>query len=125
VVLEEELRHTIRFIQELAAGIRVIVPHLGALNGGYGSIAKAGLWGLPNVYADTALASKYDIMDYIENFGHERLLFGSDFPFGDPVAELHTVERLPISVTMKEAILGLNVERLLSDSNRDPSSLSP
>jgi predicted TIM-barrel fold metal-dependent hydrolase len=125
VVLEEELHHTIRFIQELAAGIRVIVPHLGALNGGYGSIAKAGLWGLPNVYADTALASKYDIMDYIENFGHERLLFGSDFPFGNPVAELHTVERLPISVTMKEAILGLNVKRLLSDSNRNPSSLSP
>jgi predicted TIM-barrel fold metal-dependent hydrolase len=64
-------------------------------------------------------------MDYIETFGHERLLFGSDFPFGDPVAELQTVERLPISVTMKEAILGLNVKRLLSDSNRDPSFLSP
>jgi hypothetical protein len=125
VVLEEELHHTIRFIQELAPGIRVIVPHLGALNGGYRSIAKAGLWKLPNVYADTALASSYDIMDYIENFGHERLLFGSDFPFGDPVAELHTVVRLPISTEMKEAILGLNVKRLLSDSNRDPSSLSP
>jgi hypothetical protein len=119
VVLEEELHNTVRFIQEMAVGIRVIIPHLGALNGGYHSILKVGLWELTNVYADTALASSHDMMDYINNFGHERLLFGSDFPFGDPVGELHTVERLSISTKMKEAILGLNLKRLLRESNRD------
>jgi predicted TIM-barrel fold metal-dependent hydrolase len=118
IVFEEELHNTVRFVQEMAAGIRVIIPHLGALNGGYRSLFQAGLWERPNVYADTALASSYDMMDYIENFGCERLLFGSDFPFGDPVGELQTVERLSVSTEMKEAIMGLNVKRLLSDSNR-------
>jgi len=125
VVLEEELQNTVRFIRKLALGIRVIIPHLGALNGGYQRIAKLGLWELTNVYADTALASSYEIMDYIETYGHERLLFGSDFPFGDPVEEGLKVQRLLISAEKKEDILGVNLKRLLSESNRDQSHLSP
>ena len=43
VVLEEEFGQTVRFIRELAHGITVIIPHLGMLNGGFRSIAEAGL----------------------------------------------------------------------------------
>jgi hypothetical protein len=35
VVLEEEFENTIRFINELAIGVNVIIPHLDLLNGGY------------------------------------------------------------------------------------------
>ena len=54
IVLEEEFGNTVQFITSLAKGARVIIPHLGLLNGGYDIIKQEGLWELPNVYADTA-----------------------------------------------------------------------
>lgn len=39
VVLEEENKNTIRFIKEIAVGVRVIIPHLGLLNGGSQGLA--------------------------------------------------------------------------------------
>ncbi|RLB76150.1 MAG: hypothetical protein DRH24_18400 [Deltaproteobacteria bacterium] len=38
VVLEEELDNTIRFIEQIAKDVTVIIPHMGMLNGGYGAI---------------------------------------------------------------------------------------
>ena len=114
ILLEEELTNTLRFIRELAVGIRVIIPHLGGLNGGYGAILRHGLWEEPNVWADTALASTYEIKDYIKRYGHDRLMFGSDFPFGDPRAELFKIKGLQMSPEEQEAILGGNLKRLLS-----------
>lgn len=118
VVLEEEFQNTVRFINQIAVGVKVIIPHLGMLNGGYGSIAGDGLWEKPNVYADTALASSHEIRDYVRNYGHERLLYGSDFPFGHPVSELVKIRRLKFPQEIEDAILGGNLMRLLQDSNR-------
>ena len=118
VVLEEELKNTIRFINEIAVGVRVIIPHLGFLNGGYHAILQHALWERPNVYTDTSLASPDEITDYIEKYGYERIMFGSDFPFGDPKEELLKIQRLQISAEKKCALLGLNVKHLLTDSNR-------
>jgi predicted TIM-barrel fold metal-dependent hydrolase len=118
VVLEEELNNTIRFINEIAVGVRVIIPHLGFLNGGYHAISQHKLWEQPNVYTDTSLASPYEVTDYIEKYGYERIMFGSDFPFGNPIEELLKIQRLQISAEKKRAILGLNVKHLLTDSNR-------
>ncbi len=117
VVLEEELNHTIVFIRNLAPGVRVIIPHLGGLNGGYEAIKSAGLWQMQNVYGDTALAAPYEISDYIINFGHDRLLFGSDFPFGDPKSELEKVMALNLEPAVVTAVTQTNITRLLSDSN--------
>jgi hypothetical protein len=117
VVLEEEFENTIRFINELAVGAKIIIPHLGLLNGGYHAFVEHGVWDKPNIYADTALASTHEIKDYIENFGHDRILFGSDFPFGDPNEELTKIMDLSISVEKKEMILGHNLKHLLADSN--------
>ena len=66
---------------------------------------------------DSALASRHDIKDYIDNFGYDRILFGSDFPFGDPKEELSKILNLPIPQKKKEMILGLNLKCLLADSN--------
>jgi len=105
------------FIEKLASGVRVIIPHLGGLNGGYDAIKDAGLWDNPDVYADTALASSFEILDYIENFGHERIMFGSDFPFGDPESEMNKILNLKINDIIKKAVLSENITRLLSNSN--------
>lgn len=112
VVLEEELHHTVRFIRELAEGITVIIPHLGMLNGGFRSIAAAGLWALENVWADTALADRDEIGEYIRCYGYRRLMFGSDFPFGDPRSELQTVRGLQLDPEVEAAVLGGNFMRL-------------
>jgi predicted TIM-barrel fold metal-dependent hydrolase len=112
VVLEEEFDHTVRFIRELARGITVIIPHLGMLNGGFRSIAEAGLWAQENVWADTALADRTEIRDYIRAYGHGRLMFGSDFPFGDPASELQKVRSLKLEPAIEAAVLGGNFIRL-------------
>jgi hypothetical protein len=112
VVLEEELDNTVRFVRELAHGVTVIIPHLGLLNGGFRSIAEAGLWERENVWADTALASRDEIREYLRRYGHRRLLFGSDFPFGSPSAELHKVRSLGVVPEVEAAILSDNFIRL-------------
>jgi hypothetical protein len=112
VVLEEEFDNTLRFVRELAEGITVIIPHLGMLNGGFRAIAEAGLWEHGNVWADTALASGDEICEYLGRYGHRRLLFGSDFPFGSPPAELKKVRRLALGREVEAAVLGGNFMQL-------------
>ena len=120
VVLEEELKNTILFIERLAPGVKVIIPHLGGLNGGYEAIKDHGLWNNPDVYTDTALASPFEISDYIKTCGHKRIMFGSDFPFGDPESELTKIYRLNITDNIKKAVLSDNITNLLSGSNLCP-----
>lgn len=116
VVLEEELDNTIRFIRDLAPGVRVVIPHLGGLNGGYQAIKQAGLFALPNVYTDTALADSREIMDYCHAFGRERIFFGSDFPFGHPVQELQKILDLPLDQETKHRLIIVNAQRMLSQN---------
>ncbi len=117
VVLEEEFDNTVRFIEQIAKDVTVIIPHMGMLNGGYRAIKRHGLWERPNVYADTALASVSEITDYIDEYGIDRIIFGSDFPFGDPKQELLKIMHLQIPQEQKEIICGLNIQRLLEESN--------
>jgi uncharacterized protein len=63
-----------RFITELTAGVTVIIPHLGMLNGGFRAIVESGLWERQNVWADTALASPHEIREYLRRYGHRRLI---------------------------------------------------
>ena len=112
VVLEEEFGHTLRFICDLGQGIQVIIPHLGGLNGGFETIAKAGLWARENVWADTARAFCSEITAYIQRYGHQRLMFGSDFPFGDPAWELRKLRSLGLDADVEAAVTGGNFLRL-------------
>jgi uncharacterized protein len=119
VVLEEELENTVRFVRELAQGITVIVPHLGMLNGGFSAIGRAGLWELETVWADTALASPSEVREYIRSYGPQRLMFGSDFPFGDPYTELEKIRHLKLEPAVEMAVLGRNFLDLQARINRD------
>jgi hypothetical protein len=109
VVLEESFINTLRFAEELASEAVIIIPHLGALNGSYQALDKAGIWQRPNIFADSALASPAEILHFLENYGPERLLFGSDFPFGAPGRELGKLEALGLSSADLERVLGGNL----------------
>jgi uncharacterized protein len=53
-----------------------------------------------------------EIKDFIRRFGTGRLLFGSDYPFGTPAAELDKILGLNLPEAQTRAILGDNFRRL-------------
>jgi len=117
IVYEEELENTLTFVNHIAKGIRVIIPHLGGLNGSYHALKRHGIWENPMVYTDTALAGTSEIQDYIREYGTRRILFGSDFPFGNPKRELDKIRDLALETDRENAVLAGNLKQLLLDSN--------
>jgi predicted TIM-barrel fold metal-dependent hydrolase len=110
VIFEEELAFTEKFA-EMACDLRLIIPHLGML-GGNPLDFLARFKANPSVYFDTALASKDTILKFVETIGPERVLFGSDVPFGNMQNELGKILNLPISFRDKELMLSKNLIRL-------------
>jgi predicted TIM-barrel fold metal-dependent hydrolase len=53
---------------------------------------------------------------FLELYGPERLLFGSDFPFGDPSGELEKVRSLGLSAADLELVLSGNILRLIGEA---------
>jgi uncharacterized protein len=121
ILLEETLNNTLFFLEKLVPeGVPVIIPHLGGLNGGYLALHQAGVWGLPQVYADTALASSREIEGYLGRYGHSRLMFGSDYPFSNPAYELEKVRRLNLPREQAQAVLGDTFSRLCRVTALEP-----
>lgn len=50
----------------------------------------------------------------IKAFGADRVVFGTDSPWGDPALDIHFIESLDLSRTEKEQIFHINAEKLLS-----------
>ena len=113
IVLEESYRNTLYFIKRIAGRTPIIIPHLGGLNGGFRSLYDAGIWDGETVYADTALASTGEMETLLKRYGSEKLLFGSDFPFGIPASELAKVQRLGLKDRDYENVVYGNVLRLI------------
>ncbi len=118
IVLEEELHNTLIFIRERAPNVNIIIPHCGALNGGYENLARNAVWLRRNVYTDTALATNVVIKDYVKENEADRIMFGSDFPFGDPREELESILRINFGYGsnnefVREKITKLNILKLL------------
>lgn len=120
ILLEETFANTLFFIEKLLPpDVPLIIPHLGGLNGGYQALVRAGVWALPQVYADTALASPGEIEDYLSRYGSARLCFGSDYPFGDPGTQLARLRRLGLPAEVERGLLGDNFRRLLAGQRRE------
>ena len=96
----------------MAPDLPVIIPHLGALNGGYRALDTAGVWGREHIWADTAIAGMAEIKDYLRRYGSAQLLFGSDYPFSRPATELAKIMSLNLPEAEARAILGDNFRRL-------------
>lgn len=112
VIIEEEFHHTLELVKRIKMRTAVIIPHFGGLNGGYCRLKEAGLFENPKVFVDTALASPVDIKDFASDYGVERILFGSDFPFGEPFYERSKVERI-FSAKERKKVLAQNILDLL------------
>jgi hypothetical protein len=118
VVLEEEFGNTLQFVDCIGGRTVTIIPHMGGLNGGYARLRDAGVFEHTNIWADTALASRGEIKDYADRYGPERLLFGSDYPFGTPYHEKKKLTEL-FSGSDLDAILAGNLLRLLGKTAED------
>jgi predicted TIM-barrel fold metal-dependent hydrolase len=110
IVFEEELDFTESFVARTHR-LKVIIPHLGLLGGDPMDFLSA-FKGRRNVYFDTALADKNTIFEFVKGIGAERILFGSDIPFGTMRSELHKVLALDISEEERSLILSGNLKRL-------------
>ena len=110
IVIEEEFTFTQAFVKKTKS-LKAIFPHLGGLGGIPMDFLDA-FKGRENVFFDTALAGSDTIMKFIDKIGHERILFGSDIPFGTMKWELEKVLSLPIGDDKKEWILSKNLKRL-------------
>jgi hypothetical protein len=118
VVLEEELENTLYFIRDLAQGVPVIIPHIGELNGGFRALDQADVWNLPHVFADCScdgVGSRL-IQIFLNRYGPEKLIFGSDYPFGTPRSRLDAIERLGLPDADLRLILYDNMKRLLRNT---------
>ncbi|MBQ9197608.1 MAG: amidohydrolase family protein [Clostridia bacterium] len=62
---------------------------------------------------ELALLSEERFMRIIRAFGAERVLFGTDSPWGDQAAELRRFLALPLTEDEKRRILGANARKLL------------
>ncbi len=122
VVLEESYANTLRFIERLAPTAVIIIPHLGGLNGSYQALDRAGIWQKENVFADTALASTAEIRHFLDHYGADKLLFGSDFPFGEPGRELEKIRRLNLPPSDFAKITAANILGLL-EAVRPPAKI--
>lgn len=117
IVFEESFKNTCYFINRVNGRTPVIIPHMGGLNGGFSALFKAGLWENDTVYADTALASRREMEIFLEKYGSEKLIFGSDFPFSTPESELDKVIRLKLSDGDFDNVVSKNILRLLKYEN--------
>lgn len=112
MVLEEEFSNTLKFVERIGGRTVVIIPHMGGLNGGYSRLKASRVFERANIWVDTALASRGEISDFARNFGHERMLFGSDYPFGIPAHEKRKVVDV-FSGPELTSVLGGNLLKLL------------
>jgi hypothetical protein len=113
IVLEEEFNNTLYLINRINGKTIIIIPHLGGLNGGYYKLKQSKIWEFENVYTDTALASSDEILDFINTYGVKKILFGSDFPFGNPYYEKQKIIKLNLTNDQKERILFKNISEII------------
>jgi len=118
VTLEESFDNTMRFLDELAPEAVVVIPHCGHLNGGFQRLHGLRLWARPNVYADSSAAPSHDpglLRTFIETYGPEKLLYGSDYPFADPGFCLQAIRALALPPADEALILAGNALRLIGE----------
>ena len=84
ILLEESFENTLFFLEKLAPDQPVIIPHLGALSGGYGALKQAGVWSRDQIWADMAVAGLPEIEDYLQRYGSEPPDVRQRLPFQPP-----------------------------------------
>jgi predicted TIM-barrel fold metal-dependent hydrolase len=111
IIFEEELDFTVQFVERFP-GLKLIIPHLGLLGGNPLDFLRA-FKSHENIYFDTALGGQGTIGEFVRTVGPERVIFGSDIPFGSMESELAKVMGLSLSHGDKKRILADNILELI------------
>jgi len=70
-----------------------------------------------NVYLEISEVAKGRLITKaLQDFGSERIIFGSDYPYGDPGIIIAILNELNINIETREKILYRNAEKLLGNS---------
>jgi len=123
IIFEDDFENLKTFVSiadkdRIIGPINIIVPHLGFGTNSYEKIKNAKIFEKLNVYTDISYASTQSldaIKDYIETYGHERIFFGSDFPFANPKKELEKILSLGFGTKVIKAIMHENILRLMNN----------
>jgi len=105
VNFEEHFDVTVLFV-DLYPDVKIILPHMGGLNGGTQRIL-ASVGHKPNVCFDISLAGISEGL--IREYGVEKFLCGSDYPYGSPSWSIDRVQKLKVSEEEKQAVFSGNV----------------
>ncbi len=104
-----------RTVIDRLGGGKIVLAHLGGQS--FWDEVEEYLVG-EKVYFDTAMGfSLYGeerFLRILRAHGEDKILFGSDSPWGDAGAEIAAIRRLPVEDAVKEKILGGNAARLLN-----------
>jgi len=100
-------------VAETYKELKLILAHLGGFrmwDGVYRNLVGK------NVYLDTALAFELDdegMKNIITEHGVDRILFGSDYPWGGPLETKQRIEKIIEKEEDREKIFHLNAEKML------------
>ncbi|MBN1277836.1 MAG: amidohydrolase family protein [Deltaproteobacteria bacterium] len=111
IIMEEELEFTETFVKK-SGDLKIIIPHMGMLGGDPLEFLNRFRHN-ENVFFDTALAGQSTVAKFKDKIGPERILFGSDIPFGSMKSELNKILSLSAGDGEKELILSRNIRRLI------------
>ncbi|MGE4353313.1 MAG: amidohydrolase family protein [Oscillospiraceae bacterium] len=93
----------------------VVAAHWGGIDKAEEALST--LSGIPQLYLDTALGYGTNVRtfvhEFIDTFGADHILFGSDTPWHPPEWELRLFETLNLDPETQEAIFSGNAKRLL------------
>lgn len=101
--------------------VAFIVPHLGTFADDWKVYQRVidQLVRYPNVSADTSGVRQFDyLLQAVRRAGAGKLIFGSDGPWLHPGVELHKVRLLGLPADDEAAVLGGNIDRLISHPGR-------
>lgn len=110
LIFEEELEFTRIFVEKFP-DVKLIVPHLGLLGGNPVSFLRE-FRNRENVYFDTSLASQGTIKRFLDELGDDRVIFGSDVPFGVMESEAEKIKNLDVDKKVKRRLFHRNIEKI-------------
>jgi hypothetical protein len=110
IIFEEELEFTSLFVEKFEE-VKLIIPHLGLLGGNPLNFLRE-FRDKENVYFDTSLASGSTVKIFVDEIGDDRIIYGSDIPFGRMKWEVEKIKALKIDEKSKKKILSENIRGL-------------
>ena len=111
IVIEEDFEFTKEFVNIMDNSV-IIIPHLGTISGNPNDFLKE-FAEYDNVYFDTALASESLINKFYNELGADKLIFGSDIPFGTMKNELNKILKMEIPKSDIRRITKENILKIL------------